>query len=445
MPDPGASPLVIADVVLADGRRVDVVVAAGRVAQVRPSAGPGTAAPGDAGTADGGTADGTAASVVVEGRGGLLLPAFVDTHVHLDKVGIRGGLPFDRTYPGSTHPGDLAWAIGATHEAKRAYTVEEVADRARAVIESHVLAGTTRIRTHVDVDTVGGLTPLRGVRAAARECADLADVVTIAFPQEGILRDPGTADLMVAALREGADVVGGMPHWEVDEAARREHVRFCFDLAQEFDVDVDLHVDETDDGSVRTLALVVAETERRGWQGRVTVGHVCALAAADDAYADDVVAGCRRAGITVASNPVTNLVLQGRGDRGLVRRGTTRVREFLAAGVPVAFGQDCVRDAFYPFGRGSMLEVALISAHAAHLTTPDELLTALAAVTTVPAAAWHLGTGYGVTPGARADLQLYRAAGWDDVLADQDPPTHVWRAGRLVATTEVTRRLRPPA
>jgi len=437
---------VVADVRTVDGRRLDVVVADGRVAALRPARPPGAepAAGPDAGPAAGPAAvDVAEDGDVVRGGGGLLLPAFVDTHVHLDKVGIRGRLPFDRTFPGSAHAGDLAWAIGATQEVKRAYTVEEVAARAGAVIDSHVLHGTTRLRTHVDVDTLGGLMPLRGVQTAARERADLADVVTIAFPQEGILRDPGTADLMVAALEEGADIVGGMPHWEVDDAARREHVRFCFELAQRFDVDVDLHVDETDDGSVRTLATVVEETERRGWQGRVTVGHVCALAAADDAYADDVIAGCARAGITVASNPVTNLVLQGRGDRGLVRRGTTRVREFLAAGVPVAFGQDCVRDAFYPFGRGSMLEVALISAHAAHLTTPAELDLVLAAVTTVPAAAWRLGDAYGLVPGARADLQLYRAGTWPDVLADQDPPTHVWRAGRLVATTEVTRRLRP--
>ena len=318
-----------------------------------------------------------------------------------------------------------------------------MAARARAVIESHVLHGTTRIRSHVDVDTIGGLTPLRGVRAAARECADIADVVTIAFPQEGILRDPGTADLMVAAMEEGADVVGGMPHWETGAPAQREHVRFCFDLAERFDAAVDMHVDETDDGAVRTLAMVVAETERRGWQGRVTVGHVCALSAADDAYADEVIAGCARAGITVASNPVTNLVLQGRGDRGLVRRGTTRIGEFLAAGVPVTFGQDCVRDAFYPFGRASMLEVALISAHAAHLTTPADLRTVLDAVTSVPARVWGSGEGYGVTPGARADLQLYEADSWETVLAEQAPPTAVWRAGRLVATTAIDRRLRP--
>jgi cytosine/creatinine deaminase len=202
-----------------------------------------------------------------------------------------------------------------------------------------------------------------------------------------------------------------------------------------------MHVDETDDGDVRTLAMVIDETERRGWQGRVTVGHVCALAAADQAYTDKVIAGCARAGITVVSNPVTNLVIQGRGDRGLVRRGTTRVREFMAAGVNVAFGQDCVRDGFYPFGRGDMLEVALISAHVAHLATAGEQRQALDAVTTAPARSWRLGADYGIAIGARADLQLYAASTWPEVLRLQEPPRSVWFRGRQVASTSVQRDL----
>jgi cytosine deaminase len=369
----------------------------------------------------------------VDASGGLLLPAYIDTHIHLDKVLIRDQLP--------VHDGTLLGAISSTHGAKRAYSVEDVRRRAREVIESSVLTGTTRLRSHVDVDTIGGLVPLEGVLAAAGDCAGIADVQTIAFPQEGILRDPGARKLMVAAMEAGADVVGGMPHWEQTPDFQREHVGFCFDLAERFDADVDMHVDETDDGDVRTLAMVVEETERRGWQGRVTAGHVCALAASDDAYAQHVIAGCARAGITIVANPVTNLVLQGRGDRGLVRRGTTRVRELMAAGVNVAFGQDCVNDGFYPFGRGDMLEVALISAHVAHLSTADEQLAALDAVTSAPARAWRLDGSFGIQAGARADLQLYAGSAWTDVLRRQDPPRIVWFRGRQVARTTIERAL----
>jgi cytosine deaminase len=406
--------LAIVDASLADGSRVDVVVEDGQITSVAPGVG-------------------RSADHRLDAAGGLLLPAYVDTHIHLDKVLIRDQL--------AEHDGTLRGAIDAIHAAKRSYTVEDVRRRATAVIEASVLTGTTRLRSHVDVDTIGGLVPLEGVLAAAQDCADIADVQVVAFPQEGLLRDPGAADLMAEAMQRGATVVGGMPHWEVTEDDQREHVRLCFELAARHDADVDMHVDETDDGAVRTLAMVVAETERRGWQHRVTVGHVCALAAADHDYAHRVIADCARLGITVVANPVTNLVLQGRGDRGLVRRGTTRVRELMAAGVPVAFGQDCVQDGFYPFGRGDLLEVALISAHAAHLSSAAELHQALAAVTSVPAAAWHLGDGYGVVAGARADLQLYSATSWPEVLRLQDSPRQVWFRGRPVARTAVAREV----
>jgi cytosine deaminase len=408
------APLAIVDASLADGSRVDVVVEDGQITSVAPGVG-------------------RSAGHRLDAAGGLLLPAYVDTHIHLDKVLIRDQL--------AEHDGTLRGAIDAIHAAKRSYTVEDVRRRATAVIEASVLTGTTRLRSHVDVDTIGGLVPLEGVLAAAQDCADIADVQVVAFPQEGLLRDPGAADLMAEAMQRGATVVGGMPHWEVTEDDQREHVRLCFELAARHDADVDMHVDETDDGAVRTLAMVVAETERRGWQHRVTVGHVCALAAADHDYADRVIADCARLGITVVANPVTNLVLQGRGDRGLVRRGTTRVRELMAAGVPVAFGQDCVQDGFYPFGRGDLLEVALISAHAAHLSSAAELHQALAAVTSVPAAAWHLGDGYGVVAGALADLQLYSATSWPEVLRLQDSPRQVWFRGRPVARTAVAREV----
>src|SRR6266571_9156712 len=197
----------------------------------------------------------------IDCSGKLLLPAFIDGHVHLDKALIRDEL--------GEHDGTLAGAIGAIHDRKRRYTVDDVRARARAVIEESVRLGTTRLRSHVDVDTIGGLVPLEGVLAAAQDCADLADVQTIAFPQEGLIRDPGAYDLMEAALVAGADVVGGMPHWEPDEASQREHVRLCFELAQRFDRDLDMHVDETDDGGIRTLEMVADEALRRGFVGRV--------------------------------------------------------------------------------------------------------------------------------------------------------------------------------
>jgi cytosine deaminase len=398
---------------LPDGTVADLVVDGGRIARIGPGAGAGS-------------------QPVPDCSGKVLLPAFIDGHVHLDKVLIRDEL--------REHDGTLGGAIGAIHERKRRYTVGDVRERAREVIEASVRSGTTRLRSHVDVDTIGGLVPLEGVMAAAAECADIAEVRTIAFPQEGLLRDPGAFDLMEAALEAGADAVGGMPHWEADEISQQEHVRLCFELAERFDRDLDMHIDEADDGGVRTLEMVADEALRRGFVGRVCAGHVCSLAAASHDYAERVIEKCARAGISIAANPVTNLVLQGRGDRGLVRRGMTRVGEFRAAGVNVMFGQDCVKDGFYPFGRGSMLEVALISAHVAHLTTHDDLAFALRAVTEAPARAWRL-TDYGLEVGARADLQLLPAPSWEEALRLQLPPEKVWFKGRLVAENSVRSEL----
>src|SRR5262245_42374382 len=268
------------DARLPDGTVADLVVDGERIVRV----GPGV---------------GNDVSDRLDAAGRLLLPTFIDGHVHLDKVLIRDEL--------REHDGTLVGAIGAIHERKRRYTVEDVRARASQVIEASVRLGTSRLRSHVDVDTIGGLIPLEGVLAAAGDCADIAEVRTIAFPQEGLLRDPGAYELMEAALETGAEVVGGMPHWEHDEAAQREHVRLCFELAERFDRDLDMHVDETDDGGVRTLEMVADEALRRGYLGRVCAGHVCSLAAADHDYADRVIDKCVRAGISIAANPVTNL------------------------------------------------------------------------------------------------------------------------------------------
>jgi cytosine deaminase len=368
----------------------------------------------------------------VAGAGLLALPAFVDIHVHPDKAYLRHELP--------PADGRLESAIEALRARKRRYTVEEVAARATRLLRSSVLTGTTRIRAHVDIDPAAGLLGLEGVQRAAAESRDLCEVQLVAFPQEGIGSDPSVRTLMEQAVERGVHAVGGMPHREPTVAEQRRHVAFCFDLATAGDLDVDMHVDETDDADVRTLEIVVDEAIRRGWEGRVTVGHVCALAAADEGYAARVIQKCRDARVNVVANPATNLVLQGRGDRGLVRRGVTRVAQFRAAGVDVCFGQDNVVDSFYPFGRGDMLEIAFLASHAAHLTSDEELAFVLDAVTEIPARVWG-APPYGLRAGQRADIALFRAGSWADVLRDQRPPELVFFRGRPVARTRTVTEL----
>ena len=365
------------------------------------------------------------ADLDVAGR--LVSPAFVEPHIHLDKVGTLPLLGENRT-------GTLAEAIDILHRIKRSATPEEVAARAGVVIRQAVAAGTTRIRSHVDVDTVGGLAPLRGVLQAAREHADLCEIQTVVFPQEGIIRDPGAAELMDEAMREGGDVVGGMPHWETSEQASREHIGICMGLAQRYDADVDMHVDETDDPASRTLPMLIDATISHGWQGRVTAGHCCAMAAWDDAYARDVIARAVTADLRFVSNPATNLLLQGRLDDEPRRRGLPRVKELLDAGLTVGSGQDCVHDGFYPFGAADQLQVALIFCHAAQLSVPPEIDAALSAIR--HAAARVMGvSGYGLEPGCAADLVVLDADSMHEALRLQAPRSWVLRAGSVVAST----------
>ena len=361
----------------------------------------------------------------------IVSPAFLQPHIHLDKVGTLPLL-------GRNSSGTLAEAIEILHRIKRSSTEDEVAARAGVVIRQAVLSGTTRIRTHVDVDTVGGLVPLRGVVQAAREHADLCEIQIVAFPQEGIIRDPGTAELMDAAMREGGSVVGGMPHWEADEPAAREHIDICMRIAQRCDADIDMHVDETDDPGSRTLDILIDATSRAGWQGRVTAGHCCAMAAWPDEYASKVITRAAAARVNFVTNPATNLLLQGRLDSEPRRRGLPRVKELLAAGLLVGCGQDCVQDGFYPFGAADQLQVALILCHAAQLSVPAEIDDALASIR--HAAARIMGVrGYGIEPGCAADLVVVDADDMHEALRLQANRRWVIRRGRVVAETSITR------
>jgi cytosine deaminase len=369
----------------------------------------------------------------IDADGRLASPAFVQPHIHLDKVLVGPRLPPNRS-------GTLAEAIALLHATKAAATAAEIRARAGVVVRQAVMAGTTALRSHVDVDTIGGLRPLEGVLAARADHADLCEIQLVAFPQEGIWRDPGSDELMAEAMRAGADVVGGMPHWEADHDAARRHIAFCLELAERHDADVDMHVDETDDGRWRSFELLVEEAERRGWSGRTSAGHVCAMAAWPDDYAAAVIRRAAAAGVKIITNAPTNLMLQGRGDAEPRRRGIPRVKELLAAGVTVAAGQDCVDDAFYPFGTADPLQVALIVAHAAQLGTPAEIAAALRMVGADAARILRLAD-YGLVAGARADLVVLDAERPQDALREQAPRRWVLRGGRVVAETIRERRL----
>lgn len=363
---------------------------------------------------------------VVDAEGALVTGGFVDCHVHLDKALIADSLPVNGS-------GTLEEAIESIHSRKSAYTVQDVRERATQAIEMHVRNGCTRIRTHVDVDTIGELTPLKGVIKAREACADIADVQIVAFPQEGIVQDPGTADLLEEALERGADVIGGMPDNERSDEDVRAHVDHCLALARSYDVPVDMHVDETDDPSARSLEVLASQAIETGFEPSVTAGHTCALAAYDETHARRVIALLAEVNLQMVTNPPTNLLLQGRHDQHPKRRGLTRVDQLLDAGLTVAAGQDCIQDGFYPYGRASMVETALITAHAAHFQTPRERAVAWSAVTDSAAAVMDLE--YDISEGSLATFNVFEPpiTTPTDVLRDGSPPRYVIHEGRIVA------------
>ncbi len=320
------------------------------------------------------------------------------------------------------------------HEAKRTATVEGIRARAGELIERMVIAGTTRIRTHVDLDLAAGLKTLEGVEAARRDFADLCEIQIVAFPQRGLARDERVQEMMRAAMEGGASVVGGIPAREADHDEAARQIEFCMDLAQEYDADVDMHVDETDDPRWHTLELLIDAAENYGWGGRTSAAHCCSMAAWKDDYAAGQIARAADVGVNVITNPSTNLMIQGRGDTEPKRRGITRVKELLEAGVNVAAGQDNLYDGFYPFGSGDQMMIAWLLAHAAYLSTPEEIAHAIDAVGAAAAKVLRI-EDYAVAPGAQADLVVFDADSAEDALRLQSPRRWVLHEGRVVAET----------
>ncbi len=396
---------------------------------------------GEAGVRDLAVIDGRLAAVspgmsadrTIDAAGRLAIPGFIEPHIHLDKA-----LIVDSVRPNVS--GTLTEAIEIIWERKRRYEVDEIAERAGRVIEAAIANGVTHIRTHVDVDNIGGLRPLEGVVKARARYRHAATIQIVAFPQEGILRNTGTEKLMWEAMERGADVVGGMPFNEDSRDASAKHIEIAFQIAKRFDAEIDMHVDETDDPFARTLEILADQTIANGWQGRVTAGHTCALAGYPDDYADMVMDKVAAAKMHMITNPATNLMLQGRLDRQPKRRGITRVQALLDRGINVSFGQDCVKDTFYPFGQNDMLEVAFLASHAAHLSMPEQIEQVFA-MPTINAAKVLRIKNYGLAPGNPANVVVIDATSAAEAIRFQPPRRWVVANGRVVAETTVTRTL----
>ena len=373
----------------------------------------------------------------IDAGGRLVLPGLVNLHLHADKA-----LLGEVMRPNVS--GTLPEAIDITNDFKRAYDPEEVARRAGRVIEAGVQNGTSFFRLFADVGTIGGLRAARGLLLVRDRFRDVCRIQVVAFPQEGILRDPGAADLLKEAVVEGCDVVGGLPWYEYSDEDARRHIDLCFEIARRHDLDIHMLADDTDDANSRSLEYLALRTMREGYQGRVAASHCGAMAAYNDVYAAKVIDMVATAGVTISVNAHINLVCSARIDREPKRRGIARVKEMLARGVNVVSSQDDVNDPYYPFGRPDQLEVGLMMAHTAQLTLPSEIEQVVDMVTVNAARAARLAD-YGLAPGKRADLCVVDAPSVHEALRLCPPRRHVIFEGREIARASLSQELRRTA
>lgn len=367
----------------------------------------------------------------------VVIPGLVESHVHLDKALL------DRERTGD---GTLADAISVTAELKREFTAAAIRDRARRVLEQAITHGTTTIRAHPDVDPIVGLLGVHTLLELREEFRGRIDLQIVAFPQEGILRAPGTLALLREGLTAGADVIGGCTYNEDSVAHCRRHIDLVFDLAAEFGVPVDLHADFADDTIDPRFALadyIADVTERTGMGGRVTIGHATSLAARPPADRQRVLRRLAEAGVAVVPLPATDMFLGGRTDTANTRRGIAPVRELWAAGVRTAVSSNNIRNAFTPYGNADLLDIGLFLAQTSHLAGPEDLTRVLGMATYEAAAVVGIADRYGLREGAAADLVILSTHRVADALLDRPDRCYVIKSGRVVARTTRTRELLP--
>ena len=365
---------------------------------------------------------------VIDGKGNVLLPPFVDSHVHLDAT-LTAGQP-EWNESGTLFDGIRIWS-----ERKQDLTKEDVKKRARKTIENMVGHGIQHVRSHVDV-TDPHLIAAQALLELREELKDQIDLPLVAFPQEGILSYPHGRELMEQAVKEGLDVVGGIPHFEFTTEYGWQSVHFLMALADKYDRLVDVHCDEIDDPASRNLEVLATEAYERGMRDRVTASHTTAMGSYNNAYTYKLFRLLKMSDINFVSNPLVNVHLGGRFDTYPKRRGVTRIKELTNAGINVSFGEDDVQDPWNPLGNGNMLDVVTMGVYIAHLMGYHQLQDAFNYVTYNGAKTMHISDQYGIEVGKPANCILLNAADFYNALNKHVEVLYNIRHGKILAETK---------
>ena len=350
--------------------------------------------------------------------GRLVSSGFIETHIHLDKSCI-----LDRC---KAEKGDLAEAIGEVARVKKAFTPEDVYTRARKTLEKCILNGTTHMRTHLEVDPGIGLRGLEGVRRLVDEYKWAIDIEICIFPQEGLLNNPGTDELMVAALKDGGSVVGGAPYTDSSPHGQIDRI---FEMAREFDVDIDMHLDFGPNPDDLDLLYVCEQTERFKYGGRVAIGHVTKLSGAPPELFDQCSKRMADAGVALTVLPSTDLYLMGRHMNHSVMRGVAPSHKALHHGVNCSLSINNVLNPFTPFGDCSLIRMANLYANICQVGARGDIRECLNMISTRSARLMNL-ENYGLGVGCFADLVVLDAVSREEAVSELAPVLFAFKRGR---------------
>jgi len=366
---------------------------------------------------------------IIDAKGCIVTPTFVNPHMHLDKVYTAVG---GRESKVET----LEESIEIMHDLKREYTVENVKRRALRAIKDCVSFGTTKIRTSVDIDNIIDLIGLKGVLAAKEECKEICDIQIIAFPQEGIFTNKGTEELLWEAMEAGADVIGGMPAAEWTDEYSKKHVNLVFEIAKCYDVDIDMHIDQTKDIFARSLEYTAMRTLEENYHGRVTGGHCTSISYQNDAHAKKVMELLKLVDFNVCTNPQV-LAIMGI-DSEPRTRGVTRIREMVEMGINVATAQDTICDGFHIFGTGDPLDYGLLCAYISQYNTPASVKIIFNMITKNAAKILSVDDKYGIEVGNKADLNIIDAPNIQEAFRLRADRKYVIKNGKIIVENKST-------
>ena len=367
---------------------------------------------------------------ILDGEEGIIYPPFVEPHIHLDATQTAGQPNWNQS--GTLFEGIERWA-----ERKSLLSHEDVKSRAWKTLKWQIANGVQYVRTHVDVSDPT-LTALKAMLEVKKEIAPWVDLQIVAFPQEGILSYPNGEKLLDQAMEMGADVVGGIPHFEFTREYGVESMHIAFDIARKYNKQIDIHSDEIDDEQSRFVETVAALALKYDMGEKVTASHTTAMHSYNNAYASRLFRLLKMSKIHFVANPLVNIHLQGRFDTYPKRRGVTRVKEMLKNNINVCFGHDDVFDPWYPLGTANMLQVLHMGLHVCQLMGYGQINDGLKLVTENSAKALGL-TDYGIQEGNSANFNVLPAENGFDAVRRQVPTRYSIRHGKVISETQLAK------